>query len=107
MGTKYKKYAWNLIAKKLAGDASPEELIALESLLRNNPELHYPMQTIADLWHHTSRLDKEQAEKAFNAHVERMADLKIDYTQTLEEPSYEFYTNKKRNYRRAAFFLAP
>jgi ferric-dicitrate binding protein FerR (iron transport regulator) len=108
MGREHKKYAWNLIAKKLAGDASPEELIALESLLRNNPELHYPMQTVADLWHHTSRLDKAQAEKAFNDHVERMADLKIDYAPAPADPIRDdFYTDKKRNYRRAAYFLAP
>lgn len=108
MGKEHKKYAWNLIAKKLAGNASSEELKELESLLRNNPELHYPMQTVADLWHHTSRPDKEQAEKAFNEHVERMADLKIDYAPAPADPIYDdFYTNKKRNYRRAAFFLAP
>ena len=49
MGKEHKKYAWNLIAKKLAGDATSDELTALESLLRNNPELHYPMQTMTDV----------------------------------------------------------
>jgi len=108
MGKEHKKYAWNLIAKKLAGDATSDELTALESLLRNNPELHYPMQTIADLWIHISAQDKEQAEKAFNEHVDRMTDLKIDYApapagQSGEDP----FPVRKRNYRPIAFFLAP
>ena len=44
MGQGDKKTIWNLIAKKLAGEASPEEIRELEWLLKNNPELHYPMR---------------------------------------------------------------
>jgi ferric-dicitrate binding protein FerR (iron transport regulator) len=108
MGKELKRYAWNLIAKKLAGDATSEELTALESLLRNNPELHYPMQTIADLWKHTSPHDKEQAEKAFNEHVDRMTGLKIEYTPAVAGPSGEdFLPARKRKVRTLAYILAP
>lgn len=109
MGKEHKKYAWNLIAKKLAGDATPDELQELESLLRNNPELHYPMQTIADLWNHTGARDKEQAEKAFNEHVDRMTELNLDYAPPASErPDYEdLFPVKKNKYRRAAFFAVP
>jgi len=83
MGKEHKEHTWNLIAKKLAGEASLPELEELESLLRNNPELHYPVQTIADLWEHTSPTDKNQAEAAFDRHLERIDRLNIDYTPTL------------------------
>ncbi|MDP4149204.1 MAG: FecR domain-containing protein [Bacteroidota bacterium] len=79
MGREHKEYAWNLIAKKLSGEATPQELIELESLLRNNPELYYPMQTVADLWKPASPLGRKEAESAFSRHIDRMQDLKIEY----------------------------
>ena len=83
MGKEHKEHTWNLIAKKLAGEASPAELQELEGLLRNNPELHYPVQTIADLWEHTSPDESTQAEEAFRRHLDRIDRLNIDYTPTL------------------------
>jgi ferric-dicitrate binding protein FerR (iron transport regulator) len=79
MGQEGKNYTWNLIAKKLMGEATPQELHELESLLRNNPELHYPMQTISDLWKSSVDADKEEAEIAFSRHLDRLKELKVDY----------------------------
>lgn len=79
MGKEQKEYIWNLVARKLAGEATPEDLRELEGLLRDNPDLHYPLQTITDIWRHISPKtlqDIEQAEKVFSAHLNRMADLK-------------------------------
>lgn len=89
MGQEHKEYTWNLIAKKLTGEASPEELQELEALLRGNPELHYPMQTMADLWKSSSPEDQKMAEWAFNRHLDRMEDLQIDYipAPALSQPS--------------------
>ena len=108
MGKDHKEYAWSLVAKKLAGDATTDELRELESLLRNNPELHYPLQTITDLWNHTCPHDKEQAEKAFSEHLDRMAELKIDYTRgVLALPDEDLFRGKMRNYRRFVYLLTP
>src|SRR6187402_1743143 len=86
MGHEDKEYTWNLIARKLMGEASPEELLELEDLLRNNPGLHYPMQTIADLWDPASPQERQAAEEAFSRHLDRMEDLKIDYHSTSTAP---------------------
>jgi len=67
---------WELIAKKLAGEATPQELVELEILLRDNPDMHYPIQTVADLWHHPTP-DTEDAHAAFAAHAERMKQLGV------------------------------
>jgi len=87
MGQEQKQYTWNLIAKKLTGEATAEELLELEELLRNNPELHYPLQTISDLWNPISRRDQEIAEQAFSRHLDRMQDLKIENTPTTNTAS--------------------
>jgi len=95
MGQEQKEYAWKLISKKLCGEASPQELRELEMLLKNNPDLHYPMQTIADLWNHTNRQDQQDAEQAFSRHLERMKGLTIDFPSSADQeeaPGQEYLT---------------
>ncbi len=70
---------WNLIAKKLSGEATQEELDLLASLLRNNPDLHYSMQTITDLWKHNPHKISQVPENAFNRHVSRMENFNVDF----------------------------
>jgi ferric-dicitrate binding protein FerR (iron transport regulator) len=80
---------WNLVAKKLSGEASDEELRELETMLRSNPELHYPMQTITDLWHSNQSINRniEEAHKAFDKHIERMQSLNVNFTNKNIEPT--------------------
>lgn len=62
---------WYLVSKKLAQEASPQELSELEELLRQHPEMHYAIQHIQDLW----KLNPQQAPEAgeaFRKHLERM-----------------------------------
>lgn len=80
MGKDEKEYTWNLLAKKLTGEASPEELQELEALLRRNPELHYPMQTLIDLWHSGEPSRQAAAENAFYRHLDRMEKLNTGFT---------------------------
>ena len=89
MGQEHKEYTWNLIARKLSGEATPEELRELEHLLRCNPELHYSVQTVTDLWNPTDTHDQQVAEEAFNRHVERMRDLHIDFQAAADEQESE------------------
>ncbi|HEV2354711.1 MAG TPA: FecR domain-containing protein [Puia sp.] len=56
----------------LTGEATPEENQALEKVLKENPELHYSMQTISDLWKSTSIPDISAAESAYERHMERL-----------------------------------
>jgi transmembrane sensor len=86
MGQGDKKTMWNLIAKKLAGEAAPEEVRELERLLKNNPELHYPMQTISDLWKSSPDPDMEEADTAFSRHLDRMKELDIEFPAI--DPAY-------------------
>jgi transmembrane sensor len=106
MGNELKVHIWNLIAKKLAGEAGSDELRELEELLRKNPELHYPIQTVADLWEHTSPSDKHLAEEAFSRHLDRIDRLNIDYSPTLTIVSGE-EPQRRRAFRHRALWLIP
>ena len=79
MGQEQKEHTWDLIAKKLAHEATPDELKELEDLLRAHPELYYPLQTIADFWKSSNPGDLEKAELAFDRHLDRIKEQGIEY----------------------------
>jgi transmembrane sensor len=79
MSQEQQEYIWTLIAKKLSGDANPEELRELEGLLQSNPGLHSPMQTLSDMWNLAAPDDRQAAEQAFDRHLGRMQELKTDF----------------------------
>jgi ferric-dicitrate binding protein FerR (iron transport regulator) len=70
---------WNLIAKKISNEHTPEELRELEEALRENPELHYSMHAILHLWHTEEYFDRKDAQEAFLRHINKMRQLNLDY----------------------------
>lgn len=71
-------HIWNLIAKKLAGEASSGELKELETILRRDPDLHYSLEALQDMWKKKSEEESAQSEIAFQKHMERMHTHGID-----------------------------
>src|SRR4051812_9869023 len=63
---------WNLFAKKLAGEALPEELKELEQLMRDNPDWLYPAEHIQQLWQHPKETDSYESELAFEIHLNKL-----------------------------------
>jgi transmembrane sensor len=80
------EHIWNLIAKQLSGEASEEELKALAGFLKENPDLHYPIQIISDLWQQRRHQIRLTADNAFDRHVERMNNLNLDFDKDLLDP---------------------
>ncbi|WP_290794193.1 FecR family protein [Flavihumibacter sp. UBA7668] len=87
---------WEIVAKKLAGEASVHELEELEEILRSNPELHYSLQTISDIWFHTSPL-KEDANQAFERHLQRMKDHGVEMEPDENEAVIDFEEKHPRS----------
>ena len=56
----------------MANEASVQELQELESILRSNPELHFSLQTLSDLWQVVPAEDVSELEAAYATHLERM-----------------------------------
>lgn len=77
---------WELMARKLAGEASEEELGELEQLLRTHPDLHVSIQTIADLWQHQPQSqDQASLDTSYRQHVERMQKMGIPIGQVSDD----------------------
>ena len=106
MGQEQKEYTWKLVAKVLAGEATDTEIKELGQLLRNNPELHYPLQTIADLWRTSGPEEQKKAEEAFGRHLDRMTALSIDLENSGEPADKESAGVARRRRIRRLFVAA-
>lgn len=91
---------WELIARKLAGEASVSELKELDQLLKANPNLHFPIQTIIDLWQQRPGVDQSDLEAAFQKHLHRMKEQGISFAAdnagTEESATYRMSDHPRR-----------
>ena len=76
---------WLLIGRKMADEASPQELKELEEVLRNNPELHFTLQALTELWHQTPATDINDIEAAYQDHLNRMKSQIADHPGNTED----------------------
>lgn len=77
---------WELMARKLAGEASADELEELEQLIRTHPDLHFPVQAISDLWQHTSPPpDNISVASSYQQHIARMQAMGIHIGETPDD----------------------
>ncbi|MBZ5857803.1 FecR family protein [Flavihumibacter profundi] len=84
---------WELLAKKLAGEATVHELEELEEMLRESPGMHYPFQTISDLWFHHP-VQSEDAFAAYEKHIARMKELGVNLDADQEAEPEEIYPSE-------------
>jgi transmembrane sensor len=75
MTQEHQERVWNLMAKKLSGETSPEELQELERLLQSNPDLLAQAKILAEMWNQAAPDDRQAAEDAFDRHLDRMKEI--------------------------------
>lgn len=63
---------WILLARKLSGEASPQELRELEELLRLHPDGHFSTDLVSILWNQSQTTNELELESAYHRHLERM-----------------------------------
>lgn len=51
---------WRLLARKMSGEATEEELAALQELLKDDPEMNYIAETFSRLWNSLPDQKKSQ-----------------------------------------------
>lgn len=84
---------WTLMARKMAGEATPEELRELEELLQKYPDITYPAELLLNFWEQGQPRDKGEAEAAYERLRRRLARLQLD---TSPSPIAHRVTWKKR-----------
>src|SRR5215217_916568 len=94
---------WNLLAKKLASEALPEELSELEQMMKDHPEWVYSAEQMEGLWEtEIKKADDYDAELAFELHLNKLKENKISFPELDTQASlYETprgFTVRKRIY---------
>ena len=76
---------WLLIGRKMADEASPQELTELEEILKSNPELHFSLQAITELWQQSPAESVSELENAYQNHLAKMKNVLDDHPGNTEE----------------------
>jgi transmembrane sensor len=101
-----KDRTWYLISKKMAGEATAEELNELEGLLRSDPDMHYALQNITDLWNLASPDGEDDATNAFDRHIGRLKESGVAWQDGNNQPqSQEIPVYTKRRSRKPVLFI--
>jgi ferric-dicitrate binding protein FerR (iron transport regulator) len=92
---------WRLFSRKLANEASPEELHELHLLQEDNPTLFHEMEAIENLWNSESQEDTDYLEATYHLHYEKMKKLGIEPKHADELPEEDevnssFFTSRRR-----------
>ena len=98
---------WNLLAKKLSGEAIPEEIAELEQLLKENPEYIFPAEHIRNIWQQNEDEKTYDAELAFELHLEKMrgTGLPLQELQSAQKPD-DWPPMEKKPGRKRLYVLA-
>lgn len=86
---------WHLFSRKLANEASTEELHELQQLLEVNPALFHEMEAIEELWNSEAQEDADYLEATYHLHYEKMKKLGIEpkhIDESDEAVSTSFFT---------------
>lgn len=90
---------WYLLAKKISGEASSEEIQELSDLIKQNPDWAYQAEHIFHFWKFKKENGKQEAEQAFEKHLLRMRESGIDLPQEENaKPDFQFnhISNRKK-----------
>jgi len=101
-----KERTWFLIGKKLAGEASAEELNELEGLLRSDPDMHYALQNITDLWSLQAPPANNEVDDAFDRHLNRLKAADVNWDQSEANELQPGVTNTQKRSRKALLIIS-
>jgi nucleoid DNA-binding protein len=95
----------SLLAKKLAGEATEEELQDLQDLLQKNQDMHFPIQVLSGLWDQPQRDpgSNPETEKAFKRIAERLAKRRAG--DALKKRAAELLTRENPPEKQSYFIL--
>lgn len=101
---------WELLARKIAGEASERELLELEQALKTHPHLHFPLNTFSDLWQPNNQksIENQEVEKAWEKHAARMKEMGHLVGQQELPPSFEtvLIEGSRKSHRRIYYWAA-
>lgn len=89
----YQDNFWNLLARKVSGEASEQELLQLEALLQENPDLVELKESLEAIWSNSEEPDSEFMEATYLLHRSNMEQLGLFFP--LQETNSHIENNIK------------
>jgi hypothetical protein len=68
---------WQLYARKMAREATEEELQELAGLIRDDPSMDMQLQLMTEFWNNSSPIRSEQGDEAFNRILEQAGESEM------------------------------
>src|SRR5258708_923197 len=65
-------HIWQLISRRMAGEASAAELQELQNLLRQNPDIQYFVEMLTQQWGPAKELNEQEVEQVYERHRQRL-----------------------------------
>jgi len=100
-------HIYTLMARRLSGEATPEELGELDSLLRANPTINYSLEILQDIWKSQEPVNRRHTENKYKELEIRLKKMGIDDNQFNSQDDYiindEPRANSKKRPRRILF----
>ncbi|MET0466003.1 MAG: FecR domain-containing protein [Chitinophagaceae bacterium] len=75
---------WILLTRKIAGEASPEDLTEFEQLMQQHPEWQFASQNLEDIWNAKPPVDLTEEEDAYMLHLHRLQEKNIPFGRPIE-----------------------
>jgi transmembrane sensor len=97
---------WILVSRKLSGESSTEEVRELEELLRANPDLHFSVEIIANLWQQQPKPDEKELEEFYSNHLERMKSFGVSFQHEVNKEDENPYLLHGSRRNRAVWILS-
>lgn len=84
---------WKLIARKLSGEASGEEIEQLNYVLRNNPHAQVTYEALSSFWEHPAKeIEPENIDEIFNTHLLRaIKNEDVEFNQLENKTTFPLY----------------
>lgn len=99
---------WILLTRRIAGEASPEDLAELEQLMQQHPEWQFASQNLEDIWNSKPPVDHTEEEDAYLLHMHRMQEKNIHFGKPIlpEEEAAVFELSRSSSRKRIRWIIA-
>lgn len=96
---------WVLVARKLAGEAGPEDLAELEDLLNKHPDESFAIDSLHQLWPVQPTQDPVSAEESYRQLLRRMQQSGIDENVFADETAPMIQQETRRSGKRTFVWI--
>lgn len=96
---------WVLVARKLAGEAGPEDLAELEDLLNKHPDESFAIDSLHQLWPVQPTQDPVTAEESYRQLLRRMQQSGIDENVFADETAPVIQQETRRSGKRTFVWI--